>query len=79
MPKGPLTMAVEPVRPPETPSDLVVWAERQIVKSTCGLCGASTEAPAAEARAWFAAHRTTAHPELPPPEPRRSRREPRNR
>jgi|GEM_PF-5882085 len=67
-------MATEPERPPENTADLVEWAQRQVVKTSCGLCGESVEAPADEARAWFAAHRATAHPELPEPVAQRTQR-----
>jgi hypothetical protein len=66
-------MATQPERPPEKVSDLVEWGQRQRVTTSCGLCGASVEAPASEARAWFAAHRATQHPDAPEPQPRRRR------
>jgi len=60
--------------PPEKIADLLEWSQRQLVTTTCAFCGASIEAPAPEARAWFAEHRRAAHPDLPEPQPRGRRR-----
>ena len=68
------TLPNPPKEPPTKTADLLEWSQRQIVTTTCGFCGASIEAPAPEARAWFAEHRKTAHPELPEPQPRGRRR-----
>ncbi len=53
-------------------SDPQAWALRQRVTSTCAICGASFEALAPEAFAWFAEHRKRKHPNLPEPQSRRS-------
>jgi hypothetical protein len=54
---------VTPDRPPEKVAELVEWSQQQLVRTTCGLCGASVELPAPEARAWFEEHRRTEHPD----------------
>jgi len=41
---------------------------KQRITSACAICGASIEAPVADAVAWFAQHRKTEHPHLPEPQ-----------
>jgi hypothetical protein len=67
----PLLKAAEPL--PHKRAELVEWSQRQLIKTSCAHCDASFEGAAAEAHAWFAKHRQTAHPELPSPAERRRR------
>jgi hypothetical protein len=72
---APMT-APPPDRPPEKTADLLEWSQRQLVTTRCRICGESIEAPASEARVWFAQHRRKQHPNLAEPVARRPGRRP---